>query len=135
MKILYDINVILDILLQRKDFYNDSSLAIKKSITNGDRVYLSSSAVTDIYYVVRKQTSSKEQAVERIKRIAQIFNFAEVNEKNVLSALNSRINDYEDAVVDSVASTIKADYIVSRNKKDFLNSNNVVLTPTEFVKL
>lgn len=135
MRILLDTNVILDILLERKDFIADSLGALQKAITKGDRVYLSASSATDIYYVIRKQTGNKEQALNGIKKLAKILSFAEVDEGCILLACASKINDYEDAVVDIVASHIKADYIITRNITDFKKSKNKVITPREYINL
>lgn len=133
MRILLDTNIILDILLERKDFIDDSISAMQKAITNGDKLFVSASSATDIYYIVRKQTGSKEQALNSIKRLAKLLSFAEVTEECVLSATLSKMNDYEDAVLDAVASHLKVDFIITRNNKDFINSHNKVLSPKEFM--
>ena len=135
MRLLIDTNVFLDILLNRKDFVDTSKAALEKAISKGDNLYLSSSAATDIYYVIRKQTKSREQAILGIKKLISIVRFAEVNEKCILYAALSRVNDYEDAVVDQVASNIDADYIITRNTKHFKNAYNSVLSPQEYLDL
>lgn len=43
--------------------------------------------------------------------------------------------DFEDAVQYSVAKGLRAKYIVTRNTKDFENSEIAVVTPAEFVGL
>lgn len=135
MRILLDTNIILDILLERKDFLDDSFSVMQKAITNGDKLFVSASSATDIYYIVRKQTGSKEQALNSIKRLAKLLSFAEVTEECVLAATLSKMNDYEDAVLDAVASHLKVDFIITRNNKDFINSHNKVLSPKEFIKI
>ena len=135
MKILLDTNIVLDVLLNRTDYISNSLGAITKAIKNGDRIYLSSSAATDVYYVVRKQTGSKEQALDSIKKLARILNFAPVDEECILLATFSKINDYEDAVNDAVASHIKANYIITRNIDDYKESKNRILTPLEFINI
>ena len=132
MKILVDTNVILDIILKRAEFAIDSQAALEKATLNGDRLYFSSSAVTDVYYLVRKQTQSKETALTAIKQMAEFLVFAEVNSNCILAATLSKLNDYEDAVIDAVASNLKADYIMTRNVEDFKNAINKVITPKEF---
>ena len=57
--------------------------------------------------------------------------FIEINAEILEKALASQINDYEDAVIE-VSSTIKkADYILTRNIKDFKNSIIKAITPEE----
>lgn len=134
MKILVDTNVILDVLLNRPDFVADSQAALEKAISEGDRLYFSSSAATDVYYLVRKQTGNKEVALNAIKRLAEFLTFAEVNENCILAATLSKLSDYEDAVVDAVAANVKADYILTRNLDDFKNSNCKAISPEGFVR-
>ena len=133
MRILIDTNVILDVLLNRKEFVNDSLAAIKKAISEGDRVYISSSAATDIYYLIRKQTGSRAKAMEGIKTIAKIMGFADVNEKCILYATQSKIMDFEDAVVDTVAVFTNASLIITRNVTDFKFSRTKVMSPQQYL--
>jgi len=135
MRLLIDTNVFLDVLLNRKDFVDTSKSVLEKAIKEGDNLYLSSSAVTDIYYVIRKQTKSRELALTGIKKLFRIVRFAEVNEKCILYAALSGVNDYEDAVVDQVALNINADYIITRNIKHFKNAHNLILSPQDYLDL
>ena len=135
MRLLIDTNVFLDVLLNRKDFVNTSKAVLEKAIKEGDNLYLSSSAATDIYYVIRRQTKSRELALAGIKKLISIVRFAEVNEKCLLYAALSGVNDYEDAVVDQVASNINADCIITRNTKHFKKARNLILSPQEYLDL
>lgn len=129
MVVLFDTNVILDVLFKRKEFYQDSSNAIKRCKKNGDKLYVSASAITDIYYLVRKATKRNEVAFDAIKKVVRIFQVAEVNNDCIFTALKSKMRDFEDALVDSVATHIKADYIVTRNTKDFNNATHSAIEP------
>lgn len=133
MKILVDTNVILDVLLCRPAFVNDSQRAMEKALINGDRLFFSSSAATDVYYLVHKQTSSKQKAIDAIKQMSNFLIFAPVDGNCILTATLSKLTDYEDAVVDAVASNINADCILTRNIDDFKNASHTVITPTEFL--
>ncbi len=135
MRIVLDTNVILDVLLDRKPFTNDSLSAIQKAIEKGDILFFSASSVTDVYYVVRKLSQDKNYALESIKRLSNILSFAEVNEECLLAALNSKMNDYEDAVIDAVAESIKANLIITRNVDDFKNAKTAIMSPTMFLKV
>ena len=122
MRILLDTNIVLDILLKREGLFDESYKVVEHAIKRGDKMFISSSAVTDIYYIIKKETSDHKKALDGIKRLAALMDFAEVNEKCILSAIESKIGDYEDAVIDAVAKTIKASFIVTRNIRDFKKS-------------
>ena len=132
MRILVDTNVILDILLNRNDFVETSREALEKAISNGDRLYFSSSSVTDVYYLIRKSIN-RNIALKAIMQMSEIFIFATVDSDCILTATLSKIGDYEDALVDTVASSIDADYIMTRNILDFKNARNKIISPSGFL--
>ena len=134
MKIVIDTNIVLDILLERKDYLENSLLSIKKAIDNGDRLFISASSATDIYYIIRKHTGSRIIALDGLKKLAEIATFAEVNDECIYTALYSKLADFEDAVVDAVATSVSADVILTRNTLDFANSTNTIMAPIDFIK-
>jgi predicted nucleic acid-binding protein len=46
-----------------------------------------------------------------------------------------QFSDFEDALINQCASKVKADYIVTRNTKDFSKSTVEAISPQEFLKL
>ncbi len=135
MKLLIDTNVILDILLKREPFFADSYQAIRTAIDNNDECYISVTAATDIFYILRKALQSAEQAKEYLGSLARLAEFTDVLAVDALDALSSEVADYEDAVVEAVADRIGADYILTRNIKDYLNAKIPAVTPTELLNL
>lgn len=135
MKILVDTNIVLDIFLNRQDFIEKSIDAIEKALDNGDILYFSSSSVTDVYYVVRKNTNNRELALKAILEMCDVFQFASVDEECIISAIDSDLSDFEDALVDSVAKKIEAHYILTRNTCDYVNSYIKAITPSEYINM
>ncbi|MBO5257558.1 MAG: PIN domain-containing protein [Clostridia bacterium] len=135
MKLLIDTNVILDILLKREPFFEDSYQAIRIAINNNDECYISVTAAADIFYILRKALQSAEQAKEYLGSLARLAEFTDVLAVDALDALSSEVADYEDAVVEAVADRIGADYILTRNIKDYLNAKIPAVTPTELLNL
>lgn len=60
---------------------------------------------------------------------------AVVSEMDIDKALLSDFNDFEDAVQYYTAVHDRSDIFVTRNKKDFRNSELSVVTPSEFLEL
>ena len=54
MKVFYDSNVVLDVLLNRTDFVSDSLTALKLSENKIVKGYISVVSITDIFYLVKK---------------------------------------------------------------------------------
>jgi len=122
MRILIDTNVILDIIQKREPFFADSYQALCKAIKTDVECLISASAVTDIFYMLRKAFHSSQKAKERIEQLSQIVTFADVQGVDIHTALMRSMPDFEDAVVDTVAKRSGASYILTRNIKDFAGS-------------
>lgn len=60
---------------------------------------------------------------------------ADVMALDIQTALSDSIPDFEDAVVHAVAARNKADYIMTRNTKDFARTTVPAITPQDFIKL
>ena len=48
---------------------------------------------------------------------------------------NANFKDFEDCLQDECAAAVHADYIITRNAKDFMYSRVKAVTPEEFLKL
>lgn len=135
MKVFYDSNVVLDVLLNRADFISDSMAALKFSELRKVKGFISVVSITDIFYLLKKNLKNNQAAIEKMKTLLKIVSIAKADKKTAFQAINSGWNDFEDAVQYSVAKKLKAKYIVTRNKKDFSNSRIAVVTPKEFLEL
>ena len=133
MHILIDTNVVLDVLLDRPLFVDDAAtiLTIPESIAYK---YISASAITDIYYVAYKELHDKQKVKDIIKRLLSLIHIADVSEENILFALESNWNDFEDSVQNAVAESHNFDAIITRNSADFKNSNLNIFSPKDFLQ-
>lgn len=123
----------MDILQKREPFFADSYQALRKAIESDVECLLSASAVTDIFYMLRKAFGSAQQAKEHLERIAQLVSFADVQGMDIHTALMREMPDFEDAVVDAVAERNEAAYILTRNIKDFAGSVVPAILPADFL--
>ena len=103
------------------------------SITKNIDYFISATSVTDIFYILNKTLHDFDKSKNMIRSILKFVSVAGVDEGCILNALDSEWVDFKDAVQHEVASQIRADYIITRNIKDYKNSTIVVLTPKEFL--
>ena len=134
MKIMCDTNVIIDVLLEREPFAENSCKIL--SLCEEHRVdgFISASSVTDIYYLVRKHTHSTDLAYKAVGKLLEIVKVCSVTNNDVLTAFQRKARDFEDCLMATCAKSIRCDYIITRNKKDFEEFNIPLLTPTEFLQ-
>jgi predicted nucleic acid-binding protein len=133
MKLLIDTNIVLDVLCNRKDFVENSSKVFKLCETKKLDGYLSAISVPNIAYILRKELS-----VEKLKSIIVklniIFSIIELKPNDLILATDLDFNDYEDALQSVCAKRIKADFIITRNTKDFKNSQVKAITPEQLLE-
>ena len=71
-----------------------------------------------------------------LMNLCDILTVVGVDSVKIISALqNSEFSDLEDCLQDERAAGIKADYIVTRNIKDFENSSVTAILPDEFLSI
>lgn len=134
MKVLLDTNVILDYILKREPFFEHAKAILENSFSGTINSYVSASAITDIYYLIR-QAKDKETALTFIEELIQFIKIAGVNHSVILEALKSEISDFEDAVQNSAALHENITHIITRNLKDYKNSNLEIFSPEQFNEL
>lgn len=133
MKIMCDTNVILDVLLEREPFVEDSYKLLKLCEEHKIDGFVSASSITDIFYLVRKYTHSTELAYKAVGKLLEIVKVCSVTNNDILIAFQKKAKDFEDCLVATCAKSIHCDYIVTRNKKDFEDFGFSVLTPAEIL--
>ena len=134
MKIMCDTNIILDVLLEREPFVDDSYKVL--SLCEKHRIdgFVSASSVTDIYHLVRKYTHSTDLAYKAVGKLLEIVKVCSVTNNDVLTAFQKKATDFEDCLVATCAKSIRCDCIVTRNKKDFEDFDIPLLTPSELLQ-
>jgi predicted nucleic acid-binding protein len=131
-RLLFDVNVVLDVLLDRKPFA-DASSAAWSAVERGDaRGLLSAHAVTTLHYLNAKAVGVR-MATDTTEALLSVFDVAPIDEAVLRSALSLKWPDFEDAVTAAGARRAKCDAVVTRNPRDFKGAAVRVLTPTEAV--
>jgi len=133
MKIMCDTNVILDVLLEREPFAEDSYKILKLCEEHKIDGFVSVSSVTDIFYLVRKYTHSTELAYKAVGKLLEIVKVCSVKNNDILIAFQKKAKNFEDCLVATCAKSIHCDYIATRNKRDFEGFEISVLAPNEIL--
>ena len=112
MKIMCDTNIILDVLLERQPFVEDSYKVLS----------------------LCEEHRSTELAYQAVGKILEIVKVCSVTNSDVLTAYQRKAKDFEDCLVATCAKSIRCDAIVTRNKKDFEEFDICRLTPSELLQ-
>ena len=134
MRVLFDTNVVLDVLLDREPFVEASTQLFSK-VENGELIgAICATTVTTIHYLTSKVLDRK-QAIDNVQRLLRLFDVASVSRLVLQSALNANFSDFEDAVVYASAQHANVDAIVTRNTQDFTKTTLPIYTPHELLKI
>lgn len=132
MKLLFDSDILLDVLAQRQPFVVMSAQALNIVTQPQVQGYVSGHAVTNIFYILRRQIGS-EVARELLTRLLQRLQIASVTDEVIRAALQSPMTDFEDAVTSEAANAVGIEIILTRNTSDFVASSVPAMLPEEFL--
>ena len=133
MKVLIDTNVVLDVLGKREPFVEHSTAILMLAGSQKISASITANTVTDIYYLLRKHISSKEAVKEAMLGLMDVLDVVDVTRNDCIKAFDLLIADYEDALLVHCAKRTKAEYIITRNTKDFINSPVEAIAPEDFL--
>ncbi|KOH47041.1 type II toxin-antitoxin system VapC family toxin [Sunxiuqinia dokdonensis] len=132
-QVLFDTNIILDIALNRKPFFDLSAKLFELIDRKKIKAHVTASTITDIYYIAKKDRGN-EIAIQFILNLLEIVEVLGVDKNVIIAAINMELNDFEDAVQVSAARSNEIATIITRNKPDFTKSGLDVFTPAEFIE-
>ena len=132
MVLLIDANVLLDIIMKRLEFIKDSSVIWKLCETGKVKGYISSLTIASIVDIMQKELDP-QKIEEVLSTLSMIFEFTDLCVSDIQQAARMQWNDYEDAIQSTTAQRIHADFIITRNIKDFAKSNILAFTPAELL--
>ena len=131
--VFVDTNIIIDLLAKREPFYKDAqdlfTLSDKKEI----QLCISSLSFANAYYSIVKHHKYID-AKKYIAKFKVLVKILPLEDKAIELALASDFNDFEDGLQYFIALENESDIIVTRNKKDFKNSEIPVLTAGEYIR-
>ena len=135
MLILIDTNVLIDFIAKREPFYIFSEKVVdfcRQEIVDGA---LAGHSVLNAMYILRKNFSLSELKAIFLN-LCEFLYIEPVDFEKILSALkDDNFSDFEDCVQMQCALNFRADYIVTRDIKDFRGSEIPAVTPEDFCRI
>ena len=130
MKIVFDTNIILDVLLNREPFVKLSANLVSAVENKKIEGFLCATTITTLDYLISKEINRNKANVE-VRKLLSIFNISEVNLKVLELSLNSEFKDFEDAVQYYSGECCRVSGLVTRNTKDYKQAKLPIYTPDE----
>lgn len=134
MQVLIDTNVLADLLLGRDPYYDIAYDILTMCADKKINGYIAAHSIPNLFYILRN-SMTKEERRGALKDICQIVKVEGIDFFKILSALdNEDFHDFEDCLQEECAVAISADYIITRNTKDFSLSRVPVISPDKFLE-
>ena len=130
--VLIDLNIILDVLQKREQFYQPSARLLAAVELGKVRGLVAAHSITTLFYLIRKDQSAAEDRAT-ITNLLQFIEIAPLDHSTIEQALNLNYRDFEDAVQMISAVQCKVDYLITRNEKDYQPALLPVLQPVDFL--
>lgn len=127
-RILLDTNVLVDFLLDRTPFADAATELLSRADRGEIQGLVCADSFTTIYYLARKAAGATI-ARRHVASLLTIVEVASVNRATLMAAIEREARDFEDAVVIESARQANADFIVTRDEKDFVRSPIPVHSP------
>jgi predicted nucleic acid-binding protein len=131
-KIFLDTNVLIDVLVQRGEFFDDAADIWSLSEQGRMTGIIAAVSMTNIYYIVRKLSDHKT-AMKAMVQLRDVFAIAASDGQILSQAIDAKIADFEDAVQYFTAVHAGVAAIVTRDPRHFPRGAIPVVTPREFL--
>ena len=133
MKILFDNNILIDLLANRLPFVIESEMLISKIGAGTIVGYMTANTITNVYYVLRKYMSDME-ARNGLSSVMEVFQILSITGHDCKEALQASNPDLEDGLIEVCALTSGKNYIVTRDM-EFIERCSIAINPANLLKL
>jgi len=131
-KLFLDTNVVIDLLGEREPYYE--SVARIATLADKGHIQIVVSALTysTVYYLLSR-FEDKKVVREKILKFKIITETSDLTEKIIDKGLSSNFGDFEDSLQYYCAVGSDCNMLITRNGKDFKESEIPVMTPEEYI--
>jgi predicted nucleic acid-binding protein len=127
--VLLDINVVLDVLLQREPWFADSRAVWQACDEGRINGHVAAVSLTNIWYITRRSGGGVEKARQSVEACLRAFHIASTYRETLEAALKMSGGDFEDNVQIASAKTSLLDAIITRDAEGYRESPIPVLAP------
>ena len=133
INLFIDTDVIIDFLIDRNPYSREAAIIFTLMEQKKLKGYVSSLTFSNLYYVLRK-IEPHRKVILKLDSLSKILIILKVDEQTIKSAIASEFRDFEDSIQYYCANdNKKIDVIITRNIKDYKNSETAVMTPGNYL--
>lgn len=133
MRVLFDTNVVLDVLFARAPHVGPATALLDRVASRSLDGLLGATTLTTIHYLATK-AAGPGPAQRHLRTLLALFDVAPVTRAVLTDALELDFPDYEDAVLHEAARHAGAEAIATRDPKGFAKARLRVYAPDELLR-
>ena len=130
---LIDNNVLVDLALDRKPYSLDAEALLNRIQQTATPAFVAWHSIATLYYVANRAVG-RNAALIFIERLTDFLTVAPTGSDALRYALSLPMRDFEDAMQVAAARTAGAQYIVTRNIRDFTHSSIPAIAPEQALR-
>jgi predicted nucleic acid-binding protein len=134
VRLFLDINVILDVLANREPWVADSATVLSLLESDEFEGIAAAQSIATLFYLTTKHLG-RRQATTKLLDLLELVSVAPIDQETILKGLALGWSDFEDALQMLCAVAASADYLVTRNTRDFKSSSIPAVTPSELLAI
>lgn len=132
-KVFVDTNVLIDLLADRRPFSKNAIEIFNKAELLQIELFMSANSYATTHYILKKYLQENELR-EILITLLDYLKIISVDQNIIQRSLKSKHKDFEDSIQMHSAYSISDMFcIITRNIKDFKDSEIAVYTPEEFL--
>ena len=136
MKLFLDTNVLIDFILERPLFYQPAAMIISCAAERKIKVCVSALSVVTANFICVERCKMPLNVYRRkmdfLRNVIEIFS---IDSSDIYNSYDSNWKDFEDGVQYFSAIRAEVDYLVTRNVKDFEESDTKVISTDQACEL
>lgn len=133
-KLLIDTSVLLDVVLERTPWVEDATALLDAVAKHRAEGCVAGHVITTVYYVVEHERN-RALAATAISDLLQLLTVVPLGNADVQRALGLGLRDFEDSTQAAACLQVGADYLVTRNEKDYKGAPVALRSAGEIVAL
>ncbi|MCI8468617.1 MAG: PIN domain-containing protein [Eggerthellaceae bacterium] len=121
LKVFLDTNVLVDFLHQREPFFERARLLMTVGRLGELDLWMSASQVTDLVFILSDggKASLMDEVLRQLRGLRTFVRVCPVDSSAIDQMLATTWADPEDALLFDLALSVRADALVTRNRRDF----------------
>lgn len=132
MKVFVDTNVLMDVLGERRPFFDDAVSILSLAESGRLDACISAVSFSNCWYLVRKQ-AGRAIADKGVRLLRDVFTTVDLTSQVLNQAIDAGFADFEDAIQFHSAVKSGATCIITRNADHFPREPFSILSPPDFL--